>query len=104
MADESVSATRVIHASAEAVFAVLVDPASHAAIDGTGWVCDPVDRQLLTSSGQTFRMAMFHPQHPNGNYEMANRIEVLDPPHHRLEARLRPGRRRPPVRGLDLAL
>jgi len=80
MADENVSATKVIDAPAEAVFAVLVDPASHAAIDGTGWVCDPVDRQLLTSSGQIFRMAMFHPQHPNGSYEMANRIEVLVPP------------------------
>ena len=26
-------------------------------------------------------MAMYHAGHPNGNYEMANRVEVFDPPH-----------------------
>ena len=26
-------------------------------------------------------MAMYHANHPNGNYEMANRVEVFDPPH-----------------------
>ena len=25
-------------------------------------------------------MAMYHPGHPDGNYEMANRVEVFDPP------------------------
>jgi hypothetical protein len=78
--EERVSASKFIHAPAEAVFAVLTDPASHAAIDGTGWVCDPIDGQLLTIPGQIFRMAMYHPNHPNGEYEMANRIEVLVPP------------------------
>jgi hypothetical protein len=34
-----------IKATAEAIFAVLVDPAKHAAIDGTGWVRDPLDPQ-----------------------------------------------------------
>ena len=81
MADETVSATTIINAPAEAIFAVLVDPAKHAAIDGTGWVSDPLDRQPLSASGQIFRMAMYHPNHPNGNYEMANRVEVFDPPH-----------------------
>jgi uncharacterized protein YndB with AHSA1/START domain len=38
MADDSVSATVVINAPAEAIFAVLADPAKHAAIDGTGRV------------------------------------------------------------------
>jgi hypothetical protein len=80
MDDESISASKVISAKAEAIFAVLVDPASHAAIDGTGWVCEALDVQLLTNSGQIFRMAMYHPNHPNGAYEMANRIEVFAPP------------------------
>lgn len=80
MASETVSATMIIRASAEAIFAVLVDPANHAAIDGTGWVCDPLDRQLLTASGQVFRMVMYHAGHPNGNYEMANLVEVFDRP------------------------
>jgi hypothetical protein len=26
-------------------------------------------------------MAMYHTNHPNGNYEMANRVQVFDPPH-----------------------
>ena len=26
-------------------------------------------------------MAMYHANHPNGNYEIANRVEVLNPPH-----------------------
>jgi hypothetical protein len=80
MASETVSASITIKAPAEAVFAVLVDPANHAAIDGTGWVCDPLDRQPLMASGQIFRMTMYHPNHPNGNYEIANRVEVFDPP------------------------
>ena len=80
MACDSVSATTVINASAEAIFAVLTDPARHAAIDGTGWVCETVDNARLTAAGQIFRMSMYHPNHPNGNYETANRIQVLDPP------------------------
>jgi uncharacterized protein YndB with AHSA1/START domain len=81
MASETVSVSNTIKAPAEAIFAILVDPAKHAAIDGTGWVCDPPDRQPLTVSGQIFRMAMYHPDHPDGNYEMANRVQVFDPPH-----------------------
>jgi hypothetical protein len=80
MADETVSATIVINAPAEAIFAVLADPVKHAAIDGTGWVREPLDRQPLTAAGQVFRMGMYHPGHPDGNYQMANQVRVLDPP------------------------
>ena len=80
MADDSLTASTVINAPAEAVFAVLTDPAKHAALDGTGWVCDTVDNKPLTAAGQIFRMSMYHPNHPNGNYETANRVQVLDPP------------------------
>jgi uncharacterized protein YndB with AHSA1/START domain len=62
------------------VFAVLADPTSHAAIDGTGWVRDAVDPALLTEAGQVFRVDMYHPNHPNGEYRMANKVLVLDPP------------------------
>ena len=81
MASAAISVSIAIKAPAEAIFAVLIDPAKHAAIDGTGWVRDPLDRQLLTALGQIFRMAMYHANHPNGNYEMANRVQVFDPPH-----------------------
>ena len=80
MADDRVSVTMVINAPAEAIFAVLTDPAQHAAIDGTGWVSEPLDRTPLTAAGQVFRMAMYHPNHPDGNYQVANRVQVFDPP------------------------
>jgi uncharacterized protein YndB with AHSA1/START domain len=81
MAGETVSATMIINAPAEAIFAVLADPAKHAAIDGTGWVREPSGSQPLTAAGQVFRMGMYHPGHPDGNYQMANRVQVFDPPH-----------------------
>lgn len=80
MADDNVSATTIINATAEAIFAVLADPAKHAAIDGTGWVSEAVDSKPLTASGQVFRMAMYHPNHPEGNYQTANWVQVFDLP------------------------
>jgi hypothetical protein len=62
------------------VFAVLADPASHPAIDGTGWVSKAVDTAPLAVAGQLFRMAMYHADHPNGSYEIINRVAVFDPP------------------------
>ena len=81
MASAAISVSITIKAPAEAIFAVLIDPAKHAAIDGTGWIRDPLDRQSLTAPGQIFRMAMYHANHPNGKYEMANRVQVFDRPH-----------------------
>ena len=80
MGEEGVSTTRVIDAPAEAIFAVLADPASHAAIDGTGWVGTALDGDPLTTAGQIFRMSMYHVMHPEGTYEVANRVQVFDPP------------------------
>jgi hypothetical protein len=80
MADESLSATAIINAPAEVIYAVLAQPAKHAAIDGTGWVREPLDRQPLTAAGQVFRMAMYHPNHPDGTYQSANRVQTFDPP------------------------
>ena len=80
MADDRVSATMLIDAPAESIFAVLADPAQHAAIDGTGWVREASGSARLTAAGQVFRMSMYHPGHPDGHYEMANRVQVFDPP------------------------
>lgn len=38
---DNVSATLTVAAPADRVFAVLADPTTHAAIDGTGWVQEP---------------------------------------------------------------
>jgi hypothetical protein len=78
---ERVSATLTFATSAATVFAVLADPTTHAAIDGTGWVQDPVDRAPLTGAGQVFRMAMRHDDHPDRDYEVVNQVAVFDAPH-----------------------
>ncbi|MFB1294457.1 polyketide cyclase [Mycobacterium sp. pW049] len=80
MTDDTVAAKITVDAPAETVFDLLADPATHAAIDGTGWVQQPVDVGRLTRVGQVFRMGMFHEGHPNKHYEMSNRVEVLDRP------------------------
>ena len=80
MTEENVSATTTISASAETVFAVLADPSRHAAVDGTGRVRDSLDGQRLTGSGQIFRVAMYHENHPDGSYEMCNLVLAFDPP------------------------
>jgi len=77
---EVVSATLTVAAPATRVFAVLADPTTHAAIDGTGWVQEPADRTPLTEAGQLFRMDMHHADHPNGDYRVVNKVVVIDPP------------------------
>ena len=52
MTDETIRATTIINAPAEAIFAVLADPAKHAAIDGTGWVREPIDGARLPSASK----------------------------------------------------
>jgi uncharacterized protein YndB with AHSA1/START domain len=78
---ENVSATLTLAVPAATVFAVLADPAAHASIDGTGSVQEAADRAPLTGVGQVFRMDMYHPGHPDGDYQTANKVHVLDPPH-----------------------
>ncbi|MEU6811641.1 SRPBCC domain-containing protein [Streptomyces sp. NPDC046831] len=80
MADENVGAALTVAAPAARVFEVLADPATHPRIDGTGWVRAPVDRAPLTEVGQVFRMDMHHANHPDGDYRVANKVQVLDPP------------------------
>lgn len=80
MTTESMSATTTVDASAETVFAALADPRTHAAVDGTGWVRESLDGTNITGADQIFRMAMYHSNHPNGHYEMANRVRAFDRP------------------------
>jgi hypothetical protein len=53
VASTTIGVSITIEAPAEAIFAVLVNPAKHAAIDGTGWVGDPIDSQPLIGSGRS---------------------------------------------------
>jgi uncharacterized protein YndB with AHSA1/START domain len=86
---ESLTASYRILASPEAVFALLSDPTSHAALNGraggtssvrTGRVDGPIDVAPITATGQVFRMRMYHPDHPDGDYVTANQVRELDPP------------------------
>ena len=81
MTDDTMSTACTINAPAETVFAVLADPTTHQAIDGTGWVRESLDGKRLTEVGQVFRMAMYHDNYGGMHYEMANRVEVFQPPH-----------------------
>jgi hypothetical protein len=80
METERVAASTTIEAGPEAVFAVLADPSAHADIDGTGWVRESLDGDRITGAGQVFRMAMYHPNHPDKDYTIANLVEVFDEP------------------------
>jgi hypothetical protein len=80
MTEEKISASATINAPADAVFTILADPTTHQAIDGTGWVLESLDGKPVTEVGQIFRMGMHHDNHPEGYYEMANRVDVFDPP------------------------
>jgi uncharacterized protein YndB with AHSA1/START domain len=82
MSEDKLSVSTTVDAPAETVFDVLADPATHEAIDGTGWVQKSLDGQPLTGVGQLFRMAMYFGGHPDrpGDYETVNRVEVFDPP------------------------
>lgn len=78
--EESVNATLTVAVPAARVFEVLADPTAHAAIDGTGWVQASVDQAPLTAVGQIFRMDMHHADHPDGDYQVVNKVVVLDAP------------------------
>lgn len=78
---ETITVSTTVDAPAAAVFSVLADPSTHAAIDGTGWVRESLDPTPLNRSGQIFRMAMYHDNHPDHDYEMANLVEEFAPPH-----------------------
>jgi polyketide cyclase/dehydrase/lipid transport protein len=80
MEAERVTASTTIEATPEAVFAVLADPSAHADVDGTGWVRGSLDGDRITAAGQVFRMAMYHPNHPDKDYKIANLVEVFDEP------------------------
>ncbi|MBU9763846.1 polyketide cyclase [Mycobacterium sp. TNTM28] len=81
MTEETMSSACTVDAPAETVFGVLADPTTHQAIDGTGWVRESLDGKRLTDVGQVFRMAMYHNNYGGMHYEMANRVEVFEPPH-----------------------
>jgi hypothetical protein len=80
METERVTASTTIEAAPEALFAVLADPSAHADIDGTGWVHGSLDGDRITAADQVFRMAMYHQNHRDKHYKIANLVQVFDKP------------------------
>jgi uncharacterized protein YndB with AHSA1/START domain len=78
---ESISTTLTFATPAERVFSVLADPTTHAAIDGTGWVQEPLDREPLTEVGQLFGMNMYYAGSADPDYQVVNKIVAFDRPH-----------------------
>ncbi|GAB3217768.1 hypothetical protein GCM10027535_09440 [Mycolicibacterium hippocampi] len=46
---------RIVNVPAETVFAVLADPTTHQAIDGTGWVRESLDGDRPTARSRAAR-------------------------------------------------
>jgi uncharacterized protein YndB with AHSA1/START domain len=83
MPNDVITVTTTVDAPVDTVFSILADPAQHAAIDGTGWVRESLDGNVLTEVGQIFDVAMYHDnvEHADGHYEMANKVVHFDRPH-----------------------
>ena len=75
---KKLSATKVIDAPAEAVFAVLADPNRHTELDGGGMVKGPEGKAApLGGIGQVFSMNMH--QDALGDYRMINTVTAFVP-------------------------
>jgi hypothetical protein len=76
---ENVSATLTVAVPAARVFALLADPTTYSAIDGTGSVQEVVDRAPLTEVGQIFRMDMYHVNLEFGGWMRRYDLAALGP-------------------------
>ena len=89
MAEQQVSVSRVIHASPEAIFDILADPARHGEIDGSGMVQQARGESERLELGSTFGMDMKMGFLP---YRMKNTVVEFD--ENRLIAWHHPGKHR----------
>ncbi|OFE15294.1 hypothetical protein BA895_06015 [Humibacillus sp. DSM 29435] len=71
------SVTREIAATPEAIFDVLSDPSRHPRLDDSGMVLASVDAEVVTASGQVFRMEMT--MGGVNRYQTDNRVFVFEP-------------------------
>lgn len=76
MSENSMSASRVIDAPADAIFDVLSLPSRHRQIDGSGTVVSG-DDQRITRVGQVFVMNQ-NGEHMGGDYVMENTVTGYD--------------------------
>lgn len=74
---ERLEAQRVVAAPADAVFAVVADPARHPDLEPTDWVREAIDARPIGAVGDMFGMDMFH-EAAGGQYRMDNRVTVFE--------------------------
>lgn len=74
---EQMIRSRVIPLPAEAIFAVLADPARHTETEPGDWVRSAIDPEPITEVGQVFSINMFIES--QGDYVMDNRVIALEP-------------------------
>jgi len=75
--------TRVIPASAEAIFAMVALPSGHVAMDGSGMLVGVSDDQPLTATGDTFVIHMDREPLGDvpemGKYDVLNTVTAIEP-------------------------
>lgn len=77
MSEKSITTTRVIDASADAIFNVLSNPERHAQIDGSGMVQSDEKSDRITEVGQMFTMNQ-HWDKLGGDYKTDNHVVGYD--------------------------
>lgn len=73
----SISVSRDIAAPAAQIFSILVRPASHPEVDGSGMVRTTLDDVVISKVGDVFAMNMFNDE--MGDYVMENRVVEFEP-------------------------
>ena len=80
--DSRLELTREITAPATAVFALIIDPAGHVKIDGSGMLVAPQDSEPMTGVGDSFIMNMDREalgDIPLGKYQVRNTVTAFVP-------------------------
>lgn len=77
MTDASITASRIVDASSDAIFDVLSNPEKHAQIDGSGMVQSDEKTDRITAVGQVFTMNMFWDK-LGGDYRTDNHVVGFD--------------------------
>lgn len=77
MSDKTITTSRVIDASADAIFNVLSNPERHAQIDGSGMVQSDEKSDRITAVGQMFTMNQ-HWDKQGGDYKTDNHVVGYD--------------------------
>jgi hypothetical protein len=72
MSENSQSVRKTVSVPGAQLFAVLVDPAMHSEIDGSGMVQGAATKEPITGTGDVFRVDMKHPAF--GEYQMDNHV------------------------------